>query len=290
MSNSSEARPIIVKKVSKSGGDGHHGGAWKVAYADFVTAMMAFFLLMWLLNATTEKQRKGIADYFDPSIPLARISAGGAHMLSGDSVMTTEDRAGSDEPRPARQSAEEPPKALARPGEEARAPAADDPAADDAWRAEQRRLEALADSLRGAVSDAGDGLDRHFKIFVTPEGLILEIVDTGDEPLFDRGSAAPSENLRRLVEVVVPVLNLATNKIAVIGHTDASPFPTDPYGNWELSAARAIAAQRLIRAAGMDEARFARVSGRAATTPLSANDLAPENRRISVKLLRGAPR
>ena len=93
----SEVRPIIIKKKKAGGGDGHHGGAWKVAYADFVTAMMAFFLLMWLLNATSEEQRKGLADFFDPSLPISRVSAGGAGMLNGDTMFSEDGAAGSRE-------------------------------------------------------------------------------------------------------------------------------------------------------------------------------------------------
>ncbi len=280
--------PVIVKKITKGGGEGHHGGAWKVAYADFVTAMMAFFLLMWLLNATTEKQRKGIADYFDPSIPLARVSAGGAGMLNGDSVVARERRSGSDEPRPDAEPAE----LLERPEtgpDRIAALAAETAAAADA---EERRLAALAESLEEAVEGFGDG--SHFQIGLSPEGLTIELVDTGDEPLFASGSADPQPLLVRLMAVMVPVLELATNPIAVVGHTDASPFLAPGRDNWSLSTARALRARELMLAAGLAPERIRRVTGKAATRPLSADPLAPENRRIAVTLLReraplGAP-
>lgn len=286
--------PIIIKKVVKGGGEGHHGGAWKVAYADFVTAMMAFFLLMWLLNATTEKQRKGIADYFDPSIPLARISAGGDNVLMGDSVVSREERSGSRKPEPdpdrkrelLQKSADDPAQGTDASAEDL----GEAPEYAQAYRAEQSRLEGLADGVRAAVSDAGPGLDEHFMVRLTPEGLVIEIVDTGDAPLFASGSARPEAKLVTLMEVIVPILELTANPVAVVGHTDSSPFSRAGYDNWALSADRANSARRLMRAVGMPEERFARVSGRAATEPLSEDPRAPENRRIAITLLRDVGR
>ncbi len=274
-----DGKPIIVKKVVKGGGDGHHGGAWKVAYADFVTAMMAFFLLMWLLNATTEKQRKGIADYFDPSIPLARVSAGGDGMLNGDSVTSRERRAGSAEQRLPQDEAEAP-----REERGPEPPAAEAPPPNDA------ELAAVAGDLRVALAEAGGTLGGHFMVRVTPEGLVIEIVETGGEPLFPRGSARPAARLVELAEAIAPVLALVENPISVVGHTDARPFSRPDYDNWQLSADRAAAARRLLAAAGLAPARIVEVAGRAATEPLSEDADAPENRRISLTLLREAPR
>ncbi|GMG83857.1 flagellar motor protein MotB [Paralimibaculum aggregatum] len=301
-----EKAPIIVKKVVKGGGDGHHGGAWKVAYADFVTAMMAFFLLMWLLNATTEKQRKGIADYFDPSIPLARISAGGNNVLDGDSVVARQRRSGSKPPQAEDVGPETvlidrtlpDPSPHARGGRATSGSAPHDPAGADAgagayeaaYRAEEARLEQLAEEVRAAVSAAGGGFDAHFLVRMTPEGLVIEIADTGQAPLFASGSAAPAPKLAELMAVIVPVLGLTTNPIAIVGHTDASPFTGAGSDNWVLSTERANAARRLMLAAGLDEARLARVSGRAAREPLSEDPHAPENRRIALTLLRHVPR
>ena len=293
-----EARPIIVKKVVKVGGGGHHGGAWKVAYADFVTAMMAFFLLMWLLNATTEKQRKGLADYFDPSVPISPISAGGAGVMQGDSFLVPGDRPGTqdqgvrpDTPMPRRNG----------PGEdraEGDADAAetdgrpDGPAiaalreAEAAEMAEQARFERLAGEMRAALAEAGDGLRQHFMLHVTPEGLVIEIVDARDAPLFPSGSAAASARLTALMGVIAPVLGRTANPLKIVGHTDSQPFAGPASDNWRLSADRANTARRLLAGAGLEAARIVEVAGRAATEPLVDDPEAAQNRRIALTLLR----
>ncbi len=297
-----QGAPVILRKVVKKGEEGHHGGAWKVAYADFVTAMMAFFLLMWLLNATTEKQRKGLADYFDPSIPLARISAGGTGVLGGETVTVPQVRAGSRELPPATEGRQGrgdfPPSERTpldtlpdRPNdagqleeEDGQAPGAETYAAARA--AEERRLSEIAGEISAAVGEAGGAAGEHFLLRLTPEGLKIEIVDTGSEPLFASGSATASAELLALIDVIVPILGLVTNPIDVVGHTDASPFAGGASDNWSLSSARANAARRLLVAAGLPEARIARVSGRAARQPISPDPTAPENRRIAITLLR----
>jgi len=297
-----EARPIIVKKVVKGGDGGHHGGAWKVAYADFVTAMMAFFLLMWLLNATTEKQRKGLADYFDPSVPISPISAGGAGVMQGDSFLVPGDRPGTqdqglrpDTPMPQRDGLGED-----RAEGDAAAPATDgrpdgpDPAAlraaQAAEAAEQARFERLAGEMRAALAEAGDGLGRHFMLHVTPEGLVIEIVDARDAPLFASGSASASPRLTALIGVVAPVLGRTANALKIVGHTDSRPFSGAGSDNWRLSADRANTARRLLGEAGLDPARIVEVAGRAATEPLVEDPEAAQNRRIALTLLRQAGR
>ncbi len=338
------SRPIIVKKVKKGGGEGHHGGAWKVAYADFVTAMMAFFLLMWLLNATSEEQLHGLADYFDPSLPISRNSAGGAGMLGGDTIFTPEMVAGSVEdgrrakpshrtpgdPRGPEEGFEGDPAYAETPGGIADpahpepplmdgsepaspaggagmvetpvpdpagmgAPASGEPGAETAGAndgAGGDELEAvgkdLLEEMRAAAE--GDVLLRHFSMRMTPEGLVIEIADAEGAPLFTPGSAAPSELLNQLLEIAVPVINRVVNDVAIVGHTDATPFrDARAYGNWELSADRANAARRIMTLIGLDEARIARISGRGATQPLSEDPLAPQNRRIAIILLRESP-
>ncbi|MEM1344653.1 MAG: flagellar motor protein MotB [Pseudomonadota bacterium] len=279
MASNDGKAPIIVKKVVKGGGDGHHGGAWKVAYADFVTAMMAFFLLMWLLNATTEQQRKGLADYFDPSIPLASISGGGIDVLSGDTVMAAEARAGStrdEAPRAPEDTEADPP-------ETAEALAAAEAAKAAALAATER-------ALAEAIEASGGELERHFVLRTSPEGLVIEIVEQGDAPLFASGSAVAGPRLARLIEVLVPVLAMTANPLKVVGHTDARPFGSGGvvrgYDNWSLSADRADTARRLMKSAGLTPARIVEVSGRAATEPLVEDALAAQNRRIAVTLLR----
>ena len=315
MSSSGETRPLIIKRRKVSGGDGHHGGAWKVAYADFVTAMMAFFLLMWLLNATTEDQRKGIADYFNPNLPISRVSAGGAGMLKGRTIFEPKPLSGSAEkgvpPRPRRAPDALPedvesvmdrePEAEERrdgqePGAERNAPdGPDGPDAPDAHqdpadRADARsQFEDVERRIRQAM-ESRDELSRHFLLRMTPEGLVIEIVDADDAPLFPSGSAEAQPILERLLDVLVPVLNMTTNDIAIVGHTDAHPFGSESYSNWELSADRANTARRLMVARGLDEGRIRRVSGKAAVEPLVSDPFSPRNRRISITLLREEPR
>ncbi len=331
-----DEQPIIIKKVVKGGGDGHHGGAWKVAYADFVTAMMAFFLLMWLLNATSEEQRKGLADFFDPALPISRSSAGGAGMLSGDTMFTPEPAAGSrDEGIRARPTHKEPgedlgdkeaspdlPEAETAPNTVpsrgdgdgaalATAPGGDagvapgtqpggqptdlkSTATDGVSAGLQDNQAGLGEAKDIAVdllaqvrAAGGDGLLEHFSMRMTPEGLVIEIVDIQDNPLFSSGAAQPEPILDVLSDILVPVLNKTTNDIAVVGHTDARPFTgRRDYSNWELSSDRANAARRVLAGRGLPEERIVRVSGKAATDPIAGDPNAPQNRRIAITLLR----
>ena len=239
--------PIIVKRKKVSGGEGHHGGAWKVAYADFVTAMMAFFLLMWLLNATTEEQRKGLADYFDPTVPISPVSGGGTDVLSGDSVFTTE--------------------ALAR----------------SARGGTSGEAEALASAARDALSSlVEEGLA---KVTLSDEGVVVDLIDAEGAPLFALGGAAASDLLGRIMKDVTPVLSGSGRPVRFVGHTDALQFRTGAYTNWELSADRANAARRLAVSAGLSPDAIAGVSGRADRQPITPDASAPENRRISIILL-----
>ena len=312
-----EIRPIIIKRKKVVAGGGHHGGAWKVAYADFVTAMMAFFLLMWLLGATDEKMRKGLADYFNPTLTVNRTSSGGGGMLEGAALLAEQPLAGTtpegvppkpthddDGPALGEQAAAPDIPPDAQPGEYAAQDGEGDgeggaagPDAADldpgeaealmAERAEQARLEAVGRQVAEAMREAEDGdLERHFIVRVTPEGLVIEIIDADDQPLFASASAAPAPILLMLIDVLVPVLDETTNDIAVVGHTDAVPFGGADYSNWELSADRTNAARRLLTGRGLPEGRIARVTGKAAVEPLVADPTAPQNRRIAITLLR----
>ncbi|MEM7060626.1 MAG: flagellar motor protein MotB [Pseudomonadota bacterium] len=292
-----QARPIIIKKKKTAGGDGHHGGAWKVAYADFVTAMMAFFLLMWLLNATSEDQRKGLADFFDPSIPISRNSAGGAGMLNGDSHNAPPEASST-----ATQGVR--PKHTKRErgedlGDEDKSPDRPDGDAETSGHPkeksdgtptdeERKQLETVVDDLLEQAEALGrEGLIQHFSMRVTPEGLVIEIGDLQGEPLFKSGRAEPEPILSDLLAILVPVIARTTNDVAVVGHTDAKPFAgSKQYSNWDLSADRANTARRMLIGSGFAETRIVRVSGKAATSPLVEDPLAPRNRRIAVTLLR----
>lgn len=280
----SDTHNVIIKKVKKVSGHGHHGGAWKVAYADFVTAMMAFFLLMWLLNATTEDQRKGIADYFNPSIPVSTISGGGSDVLNGSSVFSSDN--------------------LAKDGTggegqgEARDKAGPD---DEGIKFEKFEHDSVLDSVEGMdVMEAVEsdlmekiagadqtGLARHIQLKVTPEGLVIELVDVDGAALFDVGSTNPSATMKLLLKVVAGTLELVENEISIVGHTDGLAFSgTRNYTNWELSTDRAHAARRLMAEAGLPADQINEVAGKADTEPLVDDPYAPQNRRISITILK----
>lgn len=256
-----ELRPIIIKK-KKVMAAGHHGGAWKVAYADFVTAMMAFFLLMWLLNATTEEQRKGIADYFSPNIPLAAVSGGGPDALSGDSIFTQE--------------------TLVRSGR-----GAESEDGNGTGKAEDDTLDASEiEALNQALLEKDAGLLEHVSLKMSPEGLVIELIDSESDPLFSVGDATASELLKQLLKVVSDSFGGVKNNVKIVGHTDALAFNnTTRYSNWELSADRANTARRLLVDYGFPYGQISEISGKAYTDPLSDNPLAAKNRRISLTLL-----
>lgn len=253
--------PVLIKRKKVIAAGGHHGGAWKVAYADFVTAMMAFFMLMWLLNATTEKQRKGIADYFNPTIPVNRISGGGDGVFSGDSVYAQE--------------------ALPQNGSGA-APAGGEAAAEAAKLAEIEK----ALSARSGESMASDRTLRHIVTRVTDEGLIIELFDLEDEPLFAEGSDRPEPVLEELAQVLADVFALVGNQVAVNGHVRPHPVVLADNPDWPLSSQRAAAMRELLFARGLPAPRMQRVSGFADRKPAAENPLAARNNRLEVILLR----
>ena len=272
---SAAVQPIIIikrKKVVKA--DGHHGGAWKVAYADFVTAMMAFFLLMWLLNATTEEQRKGLADYFNPTIPISRISGGGSDGLNGSSIFTEETLARMGTGASQERSVESP--ATAKVAEPT-------PTSD----AEQKAIAANLQSLKESLGEEGQALSEHIMIKMSPEGIVIELVDSESTPLFPVGRSQPSDLLIELLDVVSEAFLTFENDIKIVGHTDNRRYRNDAiYDNWNLSADRANTARRLLQRDGIDRNRIREVSGKADTDPLiKDNPSAAQNRRISITIL-----
>jgi chemotaxis protein MotB len=266
--------PVIIKKVKKGGGDGHHGGAWKVAYADFVTAMMAFFMLMWLLNATTEKQRKGIADYFSPTIPVNRVSGGGDGSFGGDSVFTEETLAQTGHgglPR--------------HPGDSGEGTSAGDTGAEAA---ETARLEEIEEMLTGQAGESmiGDKAMRHIVTQVTDEGLVIELFDLAGEPLFDEGSAVPMPVMAELAGMMARVFSLVTNDVALGGHVRAQPIVIADNRSWDLSSERAAMVRKLLETEGFPADRVQRVTGHADRDPAARNPMAIRNNRIELILLR----
>lgn len=287
-------QPIIIKKVKK-GGHGHHGGAWKVAYADFVTAMMAFFLLLWLLNAVTDEQLEGISNYFNP-ISTAASTNGSNGLMGGQTVTATQNY---------QDPIEVPPEDIQPPTDEVdtNAPEIGESNVKPAKLSkenldkllkerEERQFEAAEQELRTAIEAAPElkGLTKSLMIDRSPEGLRIQIVDQEGLPMFPRGSTEMYEHTRKLLAMIAKIIQRMPQKIAISGHTDATRYVSDSgYSNWELSAGRANAARRELIALGVPEQRIARMVAKAATEPLLADDPeAPANRRLSVVLLRGS--
>ena len=276
MSANGPAPVVIIKKIKKGGGDGHHGGAWKVAYADFVTAMMAFFLLMWLLNATTEKQRKGIADYFSPTIPINRVSGGGAGSFGGDSIFTEETLAQSGNgglPR--------------NPTEDNEGEHTGGRIADESVDATQE-LEKVEEMLMGRSGEsmASDETRRHIVTRVTDEGLLIELFDIEGEPLFEKGTNVPTPVMVELASLMARTFVIVKNGVAVEGHVRAQPVVVAENTAWDLSGDRADVMRELLEKHGLDQARIQRVTGHADRKPAARNPMALRNNRIALILLR----
>ena len=273
----SELQPIIIKKVKKVSGGGHHGGAWKVAYADFVTAMMAFFLLLWLLNATTEKQRKGLADYFNPTIPISRISGGGSDGLNGASIFVEEKLHKMGTGSNTRDSGGSP---------------GDDPDSKEALGAkqsiaDQESLAETLDALKESVSGGDGELSKHIDVHLSPEGIVLELIDSDNNSLFNVGASSARPLLSELLKVTAKAFDGFSNEIKIVGHTDALQFRGGgAQDNWSLSATRASTARRLLIQQGFDASRIKEVAGKADTDLLVKDDpLAAQNRRVSIVIL-----
>ncbi len=273
MSDDSQ-RPIVIKRVKKGGG-GHHGGAWKIAYADFVTAMMAFFLLMWLLGSTTKGDLKGIAEYFKTPLKVALeggsgsgesssiIPGGGKDLIhtSGQNIRTDAEM------------------------KKHRINLNDAKAALEKQDAE--RLKALKATLEKAI-DSNPELKK-FKdqllIDITSEGLRIQIVDSKKRPMFDLGSTILKSYTKTILDEIGRTLNEVPNKISLSGHTDATPYSGGGknYSNWELSADRANAARRELVRGGMNDSKMLRIVGLSSAVPLDKeNHYDPINRRISI--------
>ncbi len=268
-------QPIIIKRVKK-GGHSAHGGAWKIAYADFVTAMMAFFLLMWLLGSTTEGDKKGIADYF--SAPL-KVSMLGGGQGSGDASHVIKG-GGQDLSRSTGQ---------VKNGEnkQERKTVNLQALKAEQIRAEKAKLEELKEKIEGkiAANTTLAALQSQIRLDMTRDGLRIQIVDEGNRPMFDSGSPTVKPYMRDLLRAIGSVLGEVPNRLTLEGHTDAAPFGGGDkgYSNWELSADRANASRRELMAGGLPEDRPLRVQGLAASSLFDPKDpLAPGNRRISL--------
>lgn len=272
--DSKKVQPIIIKRIKK-GGHAAHGGAWKIAYADFVTAMMAFFLLMWLLGSTTEGDRKGIADYFNNPVKVSLMGGAGSgeatSILPGGGNNLSESVGQQNKGRS--ETVEEKLRIKAQQSE--------------AIRAERARLRELKAKIEEAIANDAR-LARYqsqLRLDLTAEGLRIQIVDDQNRPMFDSGSDMVQGYMRDVLRAIGYVLADVPNKLTIEGHTDAKPYAVGDlgYSNWELSADRANASRRELIAGGMSGERVLRVQGLAASMLFDSEDpLSPLNRRISI--------
>ena len=285
-------RPILIKKVKKVGGHGHHGGAWKVAYADFVTAMMAFFLLMWLINTTDPEQKRGIAEYFAPA-SVSETTSGSGGILGGtalgeDGVKSAGSMSVLEQLAP-----EAPPDAQA-PGASDLSSASDAALQKEVEKREAAEFASAAESLRQAMQSMPElaELSKQLIVDQTPEGLRIQLVDQEGRSMFDTNSARPNARAQVLLRAVSKVVNQLPNRISITGHTSAvagsgrASAPAD----WSLSSERANASRLGLQGAGVDPDRVYSVAGKAGSDPLYPDDPSlAGNRRIAIVLLREAP-
>ncbi|OUL74470.1 flagellar motor protein MotB [Paraburkholderia hospita] len=277
---SEKAAPVIVRRSKKGDGhSAHHGGAWKIAYADFVTAMMAFFLLMWLLGSTSKYDKQGIEDYFNT--PLSSLLGGNEGTAAArPNVIQGGGRDISDtRPGDGKKAQQEP----AKPTLTQATVAPNDTA----------RLEQLKAKLSALIEEtpALKAFKDQIRISITNEGLRIEIVDSLKRPMFATGSAKLQSYAVEILTQIGASLNDVDNRISIAGHTDAATYANGPagYSNWELSSERANAARRALVAGGMREDKLLQVRGLADVLPLNANVAdEPTNRRISVLVLNKA--
>ncbi len=281
---SEDLRPIVIKRIKK-GGAAHHGGAWKIAYADFVTAMMAFFLLMWLLGSTANGDLKGIADYFQNPLKVSMSGGSGAGDATsilkggGKSLTSSSGQVKNGDVETAQRKT---------------APSARDAKTDDLRKEFERREKTSLSELKGKIEKLieANSMLRQFKnqllMDVTSEGLRIQIIDEKNRPMFDSSSAELKPYSKVILREIGKALNSVPNKVSFSGHTDAAQFGGGEKGfsNWELSANRANASRREMIAGGMDENKVLRVVGLSSTVLFDKNDpLSPSNRRINIVVL-----
>ncbi|MCG5510243.1 flagellar motor protein MotB [Ectothiorhodospira lacustris] len=263
MAMDEKKQPIVIKRIVKKGG--HHGGAWKIAFADFAIAMMAFFLLLWILSVTDDVQKAAISQYFqDPSAAMG-ISPTPPYPTEGDGASPSIiDFEGAIDMERAEELARE---------------------------LDQQRLENLKEVLEEAMeqSQALEPFKDQLLLDITPEGLRIQIVDKENRPMFDLGSSQLMNYSTAILRELGAIINQVPNKISITGHTDARPFIRVNYSNWELSTDRANAARRAMLAGGMEESKVGRVVGLGSTVLFDReNPENPINRRISIIVMNQA--
>lgn len=273
MAAGNSVAPVIIKRKKVSGGDGHHGGAWKVAYADFVTAMMAFFLLMWLLNATTEKQRKGIADYFNPTIPINRISGGGNGAFGGTSIYAenTLSRSGTGS------SGDRPPWVV----EETSANS------QGAGQAEAKELLKEVNATlvgSGGESELMENDLKHVVSRVTDEGIVIELFDIPGSALFARDGRT-THVADKLISRIATIANQTDKRIAVVSHSNTQPVVRKDFDPWRTTTLRSLTVSDRLEFSGVNHARIARLTGKADTEHADPDPLAVRNNRVEIIFL-----
>lgn len=269
-------KPIVVKKIKKGGG-GHHGGAWKIAYADFVTAMMAFFLLMWLLGSTSKAQKEGISEYFRTPLKVALM--GGTSVGASDTLI----KGGGGKDMTKKQGQVKP--VDGPPGKQKAIDVKDAKAALE--KAEAMKLEELKGKIEQAIEDSPtlSKFKKQLLLDITTEGLRIQVVDEQNRAMFESSKAEMQPYAKQILKEIGQMLNDVSNKVSLSGHTDAVPYPggEKAYSNWELSADRANASRRELVAGGMDETKVIRVVGLSSASLFDkADPLSPTNRRISI--------
>jgi chemotaxis protein MotB len=283
---------VVIKRIKKSGHGGHHGGAWKVAYADFVTAMMAFFLLMWLINTTTPEQKRGIADYFAPQ-SIAQTVSGSGGVLGGKVMGEDSAHAGGAQSVMQKQSPpspDSPVKAMAS-GSAQGGASADSTSDSSSHSAQDSDFAHAAEAIRQSIQDNPDIANLSHQVILenTPQGLKVQLVDQDGRPMFQQGTAEPMPYTKKLLAVIGGIVSALPNRVSISGYTAVNDTAATG-GSWELSAARANRARTLLQAGGLSSDRIYEISGKAGSEPLlPENPSASANRRLSITLLREAP-
>ncbi|KTC71720.1 flagellar motor protein MotB [Legionella birminghamensis] len=276
MASKEETPPIIIKK-NRGHHSGHHGGSWKIAYADFVTAMMAFFLLMWLLASLNKAQKEGLAEYFKQPLKISLISGDsmGSRELTvqggGDNLKKKDGQVSGDN-QPAKE------------GQQS--------TAGNLQQNEMKQLQELKSNIMLSIDNDPSlaELKDRMLMDVTSEGLRIQLIDNDDKPMFGLGSDEIDPAMAQILAKITVLLNEVPNKVTIQGHTDAHPYhnPEDlEQTNWELSTQRANTARRALLKAGLKEDKVMRVTGYASTVLLDKkNPLNPKNRRISIIVMK----
>lgn len=277
-------QPIIIKKIKKKAGHGHHGGAWKIAYADFVTAMMAFFLLMWLLGTTDEITKKGISEYFQNPFGVALTTGGSS---AGDRTNIIQAGGADLKSKEEGQVHQGETEAPINPAE----PKPTEPKPDEIEKLAEEQEKLKLKKLQEKIEDTLDTNDKladfkeQIKMEASPEGLKIQIIDAKNRPMFKLASSTIEDYAQTILRALAPVINELPNKVSIDGHTDALPFPANHsgYSNWELSTDRANVARHELTQGGLAEEKVLRVVGLASSIPYnSQNPIDPINRRISI--------